>query len=59
MCRRADCAKCGRPTYAGCGAHVEQVLADVPATERCRCREAPADLRDTRPGHERAKVRLK
>ena len=39
MCRRADCSKCGRPTYAGCGAHVEMVLADVPVTERCRCRE--------------------
>jgi hypothetical protein len=40
MCRRVNCPKCGRPTFAGCGAHVEQVLADVPATERCRCREA-------------------
>lgn len=40
MCRRVNCASCGRPTYAGCGAHVEQVLADVPTTERCRCREA-------------------
>lgn len=40
MCRRINCTKCGRPTFAGCGAHVEQVLADVPASERCRCREA-------------------
>jgi hypothetical protein len=39
MCRRVDCSKCGRPTYAGCGAHVEQVLARVPKEERCRCRE--------------------
>jgi hypothetical protein len=39
MCRRIDCARCGRPTYAGCGAHVEQVLGDVPPAERCRCRE--------------------
>jgi hypothetical protein len=43
MCRRADCSKCGRPTYAGCGAHVEQVLSDVAVTERCRCREVPSD----------------
>ena len=43
MCRRTSCPKCGRPTYAGCGAHVEQVLADVPPTDRCRCREAPAE----------------
>ena len=42
MCRRLNCTKCGRPTYAGCGAHVEQVLADVPTTKRCRCRETTA-----------------
>jgi hypothetical protein len=38
MCRRIECATCGKPTYAGCGAHVEQVLADVPVGERCQCR---------------------
>lgn len=41
MCRRVQCSKCGRPTYAGCGAHIEQVLRDVPPAERCRCREEP------------------
>jgi hypothetical protein len=39
MCRRVDCPKCGRPTFAGCGLHVEQVLGDVPPAERCRCHE--------------------
>lgn len=39
MCRRVECRKCKRPTFAGCGAHVEQVLRDVPREERCRCRE--------------------
>lgn len=39
MCRRVECAVCGRPTYAGCGAHVEQVLRDVPKADRCRCDE--------------------
>jgi len=42
MCRRVDCPKCGRPTFAGCGLHVEQVLGDVPPAERCRCREEEA-----------------
>lgn len=42
MCRRVNCASCGRPSYAGCGAHIEQVLGDVPRAERCRCREAAA-----------------
>lgn len=39
MCRRIDCRKCGRPTYAGCGMHVEQVLGNVPPAQRCHCRE--------------------
>ena len=39
MCRRVDCSKCGKPTFAGCGAHIEQVLGDVPREARCRCRE--------------------
>lgn len=39
MCRRVQCQKCQKPTYAGCGMHIEQVLADVPVDERCTCRE--------------------
>ncbi len=39
MCRRVQCSKCGRPTFAGCGAHIEQVLGNVPPADRCRCRE--------------------
>lgn len=33
------CKKCGKPNWAGCGAHVEMVLADVPKAQRCKCRE--------------------
>jgi hypothetical protein len=39
MCRRINCERCLRPSYAGCGMHVEQILGDVPPAERCRCRE--------------------
>ncbi len=42
MCRRVSCGKCGKPTFAGCGMHVEQVLGDVPKAERCRCHEEKA-----------------
>jgi hypothetical protein len=42
MCQRVNCPKCGRPTYAGCGRHVEQVLGDVAADARCACREEKA-----------------
>ena len=41
MCRRVQCANCEKPSYAGCGMHVEQVLGDVPREERCTCREKP------------------
>lgn len=37
MCRRVTCASCGNPGYVGCGAHIEQVLGDVPANQRCEC----------------------
>jgi hypothetical protein len=40
MCRRVTCSTCGKPTFAGCGMHVEQVLGDVPPAERCKCKEA-------------------
>jgi hypothetical protein len=39
MCRQVKCDKCGKPSWAGCGAHVEQVLGHVPKAERCACRE--------------------
>lgn len=39
MCMAVECPKCQRPTWSGCGAHVEQVLGDVPQSERCKCPE--------------------
>jgi hypothetical protein len=35
MCRPVTCKKCGKTTWAGCGQHVSQVLAGVPAAQRC------------------------
>lgn len=45
MCRAITCRQCGKPTWAGCGAHVEQVLGDVPRAERCQGHDAPAAAR--------------
>ncbi len=42
MCRRVTCPKCKKPNWAGCGAHIESVLSDVPKADRCRCREEGA-----------------
>lgn len=49
MCRRIVCAECKKPSYAGCGMHVEQVLGDVPREERCTCRERPKREGATQP----------
>jgi hypothetical protein len=35
MCRAVMCKKCGKTTWAGCGMHVDQVLAGVPRADRC------------------------
>lgn len=50
MCTRVDCPSCGKPTFVGCGLHVEQVLGDVPPDERCKCRESKADGASAAPG---------
>jgi hypothetical protein len=42
MCRRIRCEQCQKPTYAGCGKHVEQVLRDIAQADRCHCREIAA-----------------
>lgn len=42
MCQRIQCSTCGKPSWVGCGRHVEQVLGGVPPADRCQCpRPAP------------------
>ncbi len=36
MCRAVTCKSCGKPTWVGCGEHVEQVLGSVPVEDRCQ-----------------------
>ncbi|WP_162802725.1 hypothetical protein [Ornithinimicrobium avium] len=35
MCRRTTCRTCGKTTWAGCGLHVDQVMAGVARADRC------------------------
>lgn len=35
MCRPATCRVCRKTTWAGCGQHVDQVMASVPHADRC------------------------
>lgn len=49
MCSPAQCGNCGKTTWRGCGRHVDQVLARVPAHRRCAC-ERPAAQRPSLKG---------
>lgn len=35
MCRPTRCRTCGKTTWAGCGQHVADVKASVPAEQWC------------------------
>jgi len=37
MCHQITCATCGKPTWEGCGEHIEYALKHVPLDERCTC----------------------
>jgi hypothetical protein len=37
MCARVTCQNCGKPTWEGCGEHIEQALAGVAPADRCSC----------------------
>lgn len=50
MCRRITCEACGKPSYAGCGRHVDQVLGDVPVEARCAGHAASRGARSGDPG---------
>lgn len=42
MCRAVRCKTCSKTTWAGCGQHVQQVMAGVPREARCAGHE-PAE----------------
>ncbi|KAG0136907.1 hypothetical protein HOY82DRAFT_478305 [Tuber indicum] len=37
MCRKTTCSKCSGTTWAGCGAHIPQVMERVPKDQWCKC----------------------
>lgn len=37
MCYQITCYRCDKPTWGGCGSHVEEALAGVPENARCTC----------------------
>ena len=43
MCQKTTCKQCAKPTWKGCGNHIEQALAGVPKNQRCTCdKNAPS-----------------
>ncbi len=36
MCSRTNCRKCGKPTWSGCGQHIEIALKGVVKKDRCQ-----------------------
>ena len=36
MCHRTTCRKCGKPSWSGCGNHIEQALKGVAKKDRCQ-----------------------
>ncbi|MFE5285929.1 hypothetical protein ACFRAQ_13295 [Nocardia sp. NPDC056611] len=43
MCRATRCLTCGKTTWTGCGAHIAQVRARVPAGQWCAGHERAAE----------------
>lgn len=43
MCRPVECMVCKKTTWAGCGAHVSQVMSVVPPERRCTCSQEEKD----------------
>lgn len=39
MCHKVMCPRCHKPTWTGCGQHIEQCLSDVPYDQRCKCNQ--------------------
>jgi hypothetical protein len=49
MCRPVTCNVCGKTTWAGCGQHVAQVKAMVPAAQWCGGKHSEAELAAAKP----------
>ncbi|MEO5653065.1 MAG: hypothetical protein ABIN79_11270 [Marmoricola sp.] len=48
MCRTVKCRQCSKITWAGCGMHVDEVMAGVPSSARCpghRDEQEPSGIR--------------
>lgn len=35
MCRKVNCSNCSKPTWTGCGRHIESAIGGIPEEARC------------------------
>ena len=38
MCTKVECKKCAKPTWQGCGEHIEEALEGIALEDRCSCK---------------------
>lgn len=50
MCFKSQCETCGKPTWAGCGRHIDSALSGVPIEERCACKPNTQESYDATKG---------
>ncbi|VEI03862.1 Uncharacterised protein [Acidipropionibacterium jensenii] len=48
MCHQITCPRCGKPTWQGCGEHIDQALWGVAVADRCHCQPATQQEHDIR-----------
>ncbi len=44
MCRPVTCRTCAKTTWSGCGQHISQVKAGVPAANWCNGKHTDAEM---------------
>jgi hypothetical protein len=42
MCSKVTCKQCKKPTWSGCGEHIEEALAGIALADRCQGHEKSA-----------------
>ena len=42
MCSKVICRQCNKPTWSGCGEHIEDALAGIAVSDRCKGHEGQA-----------------
>ena len=47
MCHKYTCRKCSKPSWWGCGRHIDSALCGVPVEDRCACRPRTQEEHDT------------